>query len=262
MTTNVRRIDDALQRTALADFEKYIEKEFEKIFDMQRLVFENEVMTTPDNINEILDRAFILTKKDMESVVFHAWTGLVTIGIRRFKSRLKEAKKVEYPELPQSFRLDNPEAIARLWKVAAARVVEIDKATKLRIKSIISAGRESGKSYDEIAKDIIAEYNTMAVGRPQEHIRSRAHMIAVTETADAYGYANFTSANEIGDTLGIKMEKSWDNTNDDRVCDDCDGNANDGWIAIDEPFSSGVDREPAHPACRCAVLYRAVGAVT
>ena len=38
---------------------------------------------------------------------------------------------------------------------------------------------------------------------------------------------------------------------DDLVEEVCEGNADDGPIAVGETFSSGDERPPAHPNCRC-----------
>jgi hypothetical protein len=37
----------------------------------------------------------------------------------------------------------------------------------------------------------------------------------------------------------------------DDPCDECQGNADDGEIPLDDDFSSGDDAAPAHPRCLC-----------
>jgi len=57
-------------------------------------------------------------------------------------------------------------------------------------------------------------------------------------------------------SAGLPMEKSWLTCGDDTVCEICNGNAEAGWIPLDEPFPSGHMRPLAHDGCRCDLLIQ------
>ena len=81
--------------------------------------------------------------------------------------------------------------------------------------------------------------------------KDRALLIADTETAFANGQGALTGYRSARD-LGIKLKKQW--LDDPLACPICVGNAEDGPIDIDEPFSSGDTTTPAHPRCSCSSI--------
>ena len=96
-----------------------------------------------------------------------------------------------------------------------------------------------------------------SVPQPQLHIRSRAHLIAVTESGAAYEQGNRAMADQLA-AAGLQMEKSWLDVGDSRVTDGCQANAAAGWIPVADTFPAGADQPPLHPACRCTALYQRV----
>ena len=161
--------------------------------------------------------------------------------------------------LPLTFSLSNPRATAWLRLHGGELIKQITDSTKATIHDILVQGSEEGWSYDTTAKAIIDQFEEFAVGRPQEHIRSRAHLIATTESAKAYGEGELQVTMEM-QGRGIDMEKKWLNVGDEKMCADCIANQEEGWIPVTQPFQSGDMTYPAHPACRCALLQRRVGA--
>lgn len=91
--------------------------------------------------------------------------------------------------------------------------------------------------------------------------RSRAYTIARTELATGYntGAHEATKEAQAKGYLG-EMDKVWSAADDERMCPYC-GNMDGKRIAMDEEFegisSSWSTRlhPPAHPGCRCGVLY-------
>ena len=82
--------------------------------------------------------------------------------------------------------------------------------------------------------------------------RSRADMIARTETAKALGQGALTAALSQG-----RDEKRWVTQGDDAVdYSPCRANWAQGWIKVSEDFQSGHKTIPGHPRCRCNVRYR------
>lgn len=156
------------------------------------------------------------------------------------------------------FDLANPEAVAYLRDYGAQRVAMIEDATREAIRTIIADGVEQGWSYSQTAKAIADRFAEFRVGRPQEHVRSRAHLVAMTETGDAYEHGNLLASKHLA-SLGTELEKSWLTAGDGRVSAGCRENAEAGWIGLDEDFPSGHARPLRFPGCRCALITRVKG---
>lgn len=156
-----------------------------------------------------------------------------------------------------AFDLANPRAVAYLEGHAADAVTAINETTRSELRTIITNGVRDGRSYDEIAREIRARFKGFSTPSPLKHIRSRAHLVAVTEVGDAYEAGNRAVIDDLVDA-GLTMEKSWSTTGDGRVDPICDGNEAEGWIPVADIFSSGDGEPLAHPGCRCSALFRRV----
>jgi len=88
----------------------------------------------------------------------------------------------------------------------------------------------------------------------QRLLQERRKTIAQTEGRYATSEARRAAADERKDEF-----KRWITSPDERLCEVCDGNENDGVIPINEAFSSGHMHTPAHPNCRCTVAYLSGG---
>jgi hypothetical protein len=155
------------------------------------------------------------------------------------------------------FKLDNPRAVAYLKQHGAELVRGINATTRDELRTLITDMTDQGATYDEIATAIQDKFEGFAEGRPQLHIESRAHMVAVTEMGNAYAAGNKIVADDLADA-GLTVEKSWATMGDDRVSDECLANEAQGWIPNEQAFSSGDDTPLAHPGCRCDCYYRTV----
>lgn len=158
-------------------------------------------------------------------------------------------------DVDYSFSLKNPRAVAYATEHGAELVRGIGDTTRDYLRTVIRQGVDEGWSYNRIARAITERYAEFATGVPQEHIKSRAHLIAVTEIGNAYEAGNEIVIQDLADA-GLRMEKSWSTINDNRVDPECRANEDAGWIPADEAFPSGHMRPLAHPACRCTALYR------
>jgi len=154
-----------------------------------------------------------------------------------------------------AFDLKNPRAVNYLRDYGAKLITKINETTRETLQTLIAQGTEEGWSYKRTAGEIISRFEEMAVGKPQEHIDSRAHLIAITETGNAYEEGNRIVAKDLQDA-GIEQEKFWSTVGDDRVSEGCQENEAAGWIGIDEEFPSGDQRPLRFPGCRCLALYR------
>jgi hypothetical protein len=154
-----------------------------------------------------------------------------------------------------TFSLADPEAVAYLEAVGAERVAGINETTRTRLRTLLVEAREGGWSYDRLAAEMRRTFTGFATGSPLEHIASRAHLVAVTETGDAYEAARRVMADRLV-RGGLSIEKQWLDVGDRRVDPVCASNAAQGWIPVDQAFGSGHQQPTAHPGCRCSTEYR------
>lgn len=153
------------------------------------------------------------------------------------------------------FDLKNPRAVKYLEQYGAQQVTKINDTTRDYLNTLLTQAANEGWSYDRTAEAITERYSEFAIGKPQAHIDSRAHLIAVTETGNANLEGQMIVARDL-QNAGIEMEKSWSTVGDDKVSDGCRTNEADGWIALDKPFSSGHMRPLRFPGCRCELMTR------
>lgn len=156
-----------------------------------------------------------------------------------------------------AFNIDNKRAKQYIANYGGDLITAIDDTTRDDIKRLLRAGVANGTSYSEIAREIKARYVQMAVGKPQEHIRSRAELIAVTELGNAYQAGNLAAVETIADK-GFALQKRWLTVGDDKVSEGCKKNADQDWIPLDTEFASGDARPLRFPGCRCVAQYRRI----
>jgi Phage Mu protein F like protein len=154
-----------------------------------------------------------------------------------------------------TFSLADPEAVAYLERVGAELVAGINDTTRAELRTLLTRARLEGWGYDKIAAEIRHTFTGFGTPSPLKHIRARAHLVAVTETGNAYEAARRAMADRLA-AAGLEMQKSWLTVGDARVDPDCAGNEDEGWIPIDQAFSSGHDQPTAHPGCRCTCEWR------
>ena len=163
-----------------------------------------------------------------------------------------------------SFELDNPRALAYLKGYGAALVKKIDETTRVDLQTTVSYGLENGWSYQKTARAIQERFSgyydagswwNFDAPRPQEHIASRAHLIAVTESGNAYEAGNYVVAQDLA-ASGLEIVKQWSTMMDDKVSDGCRENEADGWIAADQAHASGDQHPLRFPGCRCDEYYQ------
>ena len=128
----------------------------------------------------------------------------------------------------------------------------INTETKKQISNVIADGIKNKRGIPGITSDIKHKFDWMARGAPSEikglTLRSRAEMIARTETSEALSQASLDSMSD----MGIEG-KEWVTAGDALVSDECLGNEAEGVIPVNQEFSGGVMAPPQHPDCRCTV---------
>ncbi len=214
-----------------------------------------------------LDLAQLETRDLFDAAVRDAMSRAMTEGIRHAAEELpvtESLREADDEEIAQawgiSFDLKNPRAVRYLEDRGARLVSQVDATTRSYIKTVVTEGADKGWSYNQMAKAITDRYSEFAVGRPQQHIDSRAHLIAVTEVGEAYSHGNYLVGEHLRD-LGLSMEKAWDTMKDGRVSEGCAENEAAGWIPLDDAFPSGDMRPLRFPGCRCDLLMRRVEGV-
>lgn len=120
-------------------------------------------------------------------------------------------------------------------------------STRDMIRSIIANGLEQNVGADQIAENIQESTAFSA---------DRAETIAKYEIAKANGEGKAAGWREAA-ADGLIITKGWQVSNDGDTCEICIGNEADGQIALESPFSSGDDFEPAHPHCSCVTVATA-----
>lgn len=154
-----------------------------------------------------------------------------------------------------SFDLKNSRAVTYLEQYGARQVANINETTRDYIQTIMVQAANEGWSYERTAEALTDRFAEFAVGKPQAHIDSRAHLIAVTEAGNANLEGQMIVARDLQEA-GITMEKAWSTVGDSKVTDGCRANEEAGFIAIDKPFPSGHQRPLRFPGCRCDLLTR------
>ena len=187
------------------------------------------------------------------------------VGIRGLLEDLNlQEGEVGFTGFKISFDDFDEAAHRRLQEVAASKITRINQETRKQIRHILVDGFKGEvqpdgttkyESYQQIAKDIKDRFEEFAASFPQQHIRNRAELVAITETRDAF----VTSKHETSKTLedhGWKQEKHWNNIGDSLVSDGCLSNSAVGWIDNNANFPSGHQYSPRFPGCRCNVTRR------
>ena len=220
--------------------QKIVLKQFAKLQDM----FEEAIK--PSDLNSIYMIAEDKTHTAAEKAMNKAARDGLLKGSKALISELN---------VGMSFTLANPAAVDYLERFGAKKVTQINDSTRKYINGIVKQSADEGWSYGRTAKAIGERYNDMWIGKPQQHIASRAHFIAVTEAGNAYMEGQLAVVNDLS-AAGLEMEKYWSTMRDDRVSDGCIENEDAGWISGKKNFPSGHQRPLRFPGCRCDMLSR------
>jgi len=116
----------------------------------------------------------------------------------------------------------------------------IEESTRTMLREKIEEALEKGWTRDQLANEIESDIFSA----------DRAELIAQTELLDAHYTSNMEGWRASGAVKGKKSLLS----DDHEGTDECDTNAEQGVIDIDEDFDSGDDAPPFHPHCFCTVV--------
>lgn len=150
-------------------------------------------------------------------------------------------------EIGLSFGLENPAAVAWAENRAARQIAGINATTEAGLRLLITQAVSEGHSWQWLKGKIEERFEGFAT--------SRSKRIAIYEIGDAYEAGSRIAAEELK-AAGLVMEKAWLSVGDDRVRPSHRKNQAEGWIDLDASFSSGDDRPPTDPGCRCTAMYQ------
>lgn len=193
-----------------------------------------------DRIWEVIANA---SDAELQQVIFGAEVEAVTKGAANLKAGIGLFDKAT------SFNLTNPRAVE--WFADKGGSIDyikgIQRTTGNQLKTIIGAGIDAGKPYNQLAKEISQKFG--------EFSRDRAQRIAVFETGQAYEEGNSLFAQSLIDD-GIQMQERWMTSHDEEVRPEHTANEAEGWVEVGHIYSSGDDAPPTDPGCRCYKEYR------
>jgi hypothetical protein len=189
---------------------------------------------------------FNVTRRQAEKVMFEVMFEGIVGGYESLSGEfgLEAAFKIN-PNLAKKWAAEN----------AATKVTQINQTTEKTIRNIIVKGINEGKGYGETAREIKTRFSEFAEGRPQQHIRSRAELVAVQENAMAYENGQAILVGEIED-VGVEMEKQITGPMDELTSEICAAAMDMGWVSTDTAFPGGEMTAPLHVACRHSTIYR------
>lgn len=255
------------KRRAVASAQTGLERGMKRAFQSQARIFmaqwrrntSAEKLFQEAGIDDLLEPLF--SKAELDSLkVFQqpleaAARSMLTAGGTAILAKLGVEGK---------FDLKNPRAVSYLQAHGADLVKQINETTRTDLRTVISYGVEHGWSYNKTSLAIQQRFQgyfdpgswwNFDAPRPQGHIDSRAHLIAVTEAGEAYESGNWIVIEDLKGE-GVETEKKWSTMGDDRVSEGCQRNAREGWIPADQTHDSGHMHPLRFPGCRCDELYR------
>jgi len=126
---------------------------------------------------------------------------------------------------------------ARAWAVVhtAESVAQITRTSMEAFTAAFPEWVASGQHLDALSDALAKSYEPW-----------RARLIAVTETTRAYAEGNYIMWRASGVVDGTR----WFTAEDELVCPICGGLAGE-TVALDQTYSTGTRRPPAHAGCRC-----------
>lgn len=129
-------------------------------------------------------------------------------------------------------------------KQTATMIGGVNKTTASLVSDIIQGGIDANASTREIGR-LISE----ATG----FNRSRAELIARTETTKAFNGAPTESLSVLAQEGNRTFTKEWSTVGDDKVRDE-HAEMEGEVVGIDDEFSNGL-QYPSEPNCRCSLLF-------
>lgn len=210
---------------------------------MGKGVFTNDEEDDEDNVQILItDQDKDHIKKALEKYFLPLSLFLGTIkffDLLRWATNVGGQSFLDEAGSDQVFNITNPNYLDALSQKTDFLISGVDDTTKNWIKNQIITGKLNGASNDDVANSIRALI--------PDTYANRAETIVNTEISGAANEALIITARNNG-----AAEKRWI-IQSGNPCEICLGNEDDGWILIDDVFSSGDFQPDAHPNCQCTI---------
>jgi SPP1 gp7 family putative phage head morphogenesis protein len=164
-------------------------------------------------------------------------------------------------EVPEGFR-----NLAVEWAKgnAVSKAKSITETTATVLRDVVAEGIAGGDSNDAIAKAIRQRYDQWSGKGDSPVDRSRAMVIARTETGSAANWGAYNGGLATAEAAGLEIQKVWIATSDQRTRDS-HAEVNGERVAKDEAFGNGLlyPHDPNGDAgevinCRCTIGWEVV----
>ena len=210
-----------------------------------------------DNLRQIAtstaDAKALIAKIELTDVQGYDWDWWAKYGPEVTEELTAAIRVSMLKEFPGMSEVMANELAAEYATTRGARLLRLDgdlnivNATRARVNLLVARTIEQGDSLQTLQKSLREDLAFSP---------AKARTVARTETATAQGQGGKQAAMAQGFN-----EKRWITQGDDAVdangmSTPCLDNESQGWIKLGNPFTSGHDTIPAHPNCRCTVLYR------
>lgn len=126
-----------------------------------------------------------------------------------------------------------------VWVENPNPVWAISDSTRNMLRETVTRAYDQGQTPTQLMQTIRNNY---------AFSDDRAAMIASTELKLANNNGSMNGFRE----TGLTLQKKWLLSNNHDIDDPCDDNVDDGWIDLDDTFSTGDDVPPNHPRCECS----------
>lgn len=204
-----------------------------------------------ESLHKAAGEALAASMKDFPAAVLEPLRRMSSASVRSAKAQLNKVRKDDSfgvditDDFVDSYALDyardrGAEMVGMRWE--GDELVpnpdaewQITDETRAGLNSLLEQQESQGWSLDELTAKIDDAYAFSG---------NRAEVIARTETRLADSKGQLSAWKESGQVA----KKVWLVSNDG-CCDDCQGNADEGEIDIDDDFPSGDDTTPGHPNC-------------
>ena len=165
----------------------------------------------------------------------------ILLGLFMFVANRTGQKTLKQLGISAKFSLTNEPIIDYYVRRQDLIITSVDNTTKSFLANQITKGLNQGLSVGEMVKEIRSQY--------KDFTDYRAERIVRTETQKTAGDMSWRTAKYNGSEQKHSIIGG-------RACEDCIANDAEGWIPMNESFSSGDMTEPFHPNCMCTVLYQ------
>jgi len=168
----------------------------------------------------------------------------------------EKATRQAAARLGLSFSVFQESILAYAERETAFLVNVMARTTEKAVVEAMTASIQEGLAAGDLIRDLTKRLETdMAFDR------TRARLVARTETTRAWNGSQRSSLSDYAKRSGRAVEKGWLSARDDRVRDEHDQLDDGKFYPIDHVYPNLLT-EPGEPNCRCTLLYQITDPLT